>query len=72
MDARLRIAAGRKARELDPATDALRQCVEMCQDDKTVDPVVQLRLREMPTSWMHQLMVRPDDCTCLDRRLRRS
>ena len=42
-----RIAAGRKARELDPATDALRQCVEMCRDDKSVDPVVQLRLREM-------------------------
>jgi DNA-binding transcriptional regulator GbsR (MarR family) len=42
-----RIAAGRKARELDPATAALRDCVEMSRDDKSVDPVVQLRLREM-------------------------
>src|SRR5271154_6241064 len=42
-----RIAAGRKARELDPAAAALRECVEMTRDDKTVDPVVQVRLREM-------------------------
>jgi DNA-binding transcriptional regulator GbsR (MarR family) len=41
-----RIAAGRKARELDPAAAALRECVEMSRDDKNVDPVVQLRLRE--------------------------
>ena len=42
-----RIAAGRKARELDPATAALRECVEMSRDDESVDPVVELRLREM-------------------------
>lgn len=42
-----RIAAGRKARELDPASAALRDCVEMSRADDSVDPVVQLRLREM-------------------------
>jgi DNA-binding transcriptional regulator GbsR (MarR family) len=60
-----RIAAGRKARELDPATAALRQCVEMCQDDKSVDPVVQLRLREMLdfveriSRWYDQMIALP-------------
>src|ERR1700723_4527131 len=42
-----RIATGRKARELDPAAAALRECVEMTRGDQNVDPVVQLRLREM-------------------------
>ena len=42
-----RIAAGRKARELDPAAAALRQCLEIARDDKKLDPVVQLRLRDM-------------------------
>ncbi len=42
-----KIAAGRKARELDPAAAALRECVDLARDDQTVDPVVQLRLREM-------------------------
>lgn len=37
-----RIAAGRKARELDPAAAALRECVETTGDDRSVDPVVQL------------------------------
>lgn len=60
-----RIAAGRKARELDPATAALRQCVEMCRDDKDVDPVVQLRLREMLdfveriSRWYDQMIALP-------------
>jgi len=60
-----RIAAGRKARELDPATDALRQCVEMCREDKAVDPVVQLRLREMLefveriSRWYDQMIALP-------------
>jgi DNA-binding transcriptional regulator GbsR (MarR family) len=60
-----RIAAGRKARELDPAAVALRQCVEMCRDDKSVDPVVQLRLREMLdfveriSRWYDQMIALP-------------
>ena len=60
-----RIAAGRKARELDPAAAVLRQCVEMCRDDKSVDPVVQLRLREMLdfveriSRWYDQMIALP-------------
>jgi DNA-binding transcriptional regulator GbsR (MarR family) len=60
-----RIAAGRKARELDPAATALRECVEMTRDDKSVDPVVQLRLREMLdfverlSRWYDQMIALP-------------
>lgn len=60
-----RIAAGRKARELDPAAAALRECVEMSRDDKDVDPIVQLRLREMLefieriSRWYDQMIALP-------------
>ena len=60
-----RIAAGRKARELDPAAAALRECVEMTRDDENVDPVVQLRLREMLdfverlSRWYDQMIALP-------------
>jgi DNA-binding transcriptional regulator GbsR (MarR family) len=60
-----RIAAGRKARELDPASEALRECVEMTRDDKDVDPIVQLRLREMLdfverlSRWYDQMIALP-------------
>jgi len=60
-----RIAAGRKARELDPAAAVLRDCVEMSRDDKSVDPVVQLRLREMLdfverlSRWYDQMIALP-------------
>jgi DNA-binding transcriptional regulator GbsR (MarR family) len=60
-----RIAAGRKARELDPAAAALRECVEMSRDDENVDPVVQLRLREMlefierVSRWYDQMIALP-------------
>jgi len=60
-----RIAAGRKARELDPAAAALRECIEMSRDDKNVDPVVQLRLREMLdfverlSRWYDQMIALP-------------
>src|ERR1700726_1341286 len=60
-----RIAAGRKARELDPAAAALRECVEMMREDKDVDPVVQLRLREMldfverTSRWYDQMIALP-------------
>jgi len=60
-----RIAAGRKARELDPAAAALRECVELTRDDKSVDPVVQLRLREMLefverlSRWYDQMIALP-------------
>jgi DNA-binding transcriptional regulator GbsR (MarR family) len=42
-----RIAAARKARELDPAATALRQCVAVAEDDKNVSPVVARRLKAM-------------------------
>jgi DNA-binding transcriptional regulator GbsR (MarR family) len=42
-----RIAAGRKARELDPAAAALRQCLESARGDAAVSPVAVRRLREM-------------------------
>jgi DNA-binding transcriptional regulator GbsR (MarR family) len=42
-----RIAAGRKARELDPAAVALRQCLDTAQSDGAVSPVVVKRLRDM-------------------------
>jgi DNA-binding transcriptional regulator GbsR (MarR family) len=60
-----RIAAGRKARELDPAAAVLRECVEMTRDDRHVDPVVQLRLREMldfvdrVSRWYDQMIALP-------------
>jgi DNA-binding transcriptional regulator GbsR (MarR family) len=42
-----RIAAGRKARELDPAAAALRQCLATAQGDASVSPVAARRLQEM-------------------------
>jgi DNA-binding transcriptional regulator GbsR (MarR family) len=60
-----RIAAGRKARELDPAAEALRQCVELARNDKAVDPVVERRLSEMlefverTGRWYEQMIVLP-------------
>lgn len=60
-----RIAAGRKARELDPAAAALRQCLEIARDDKKLDPVVQLRLRDMldfverTSRWYDQMIALP-------------
>ena len=42
-----RIAAGRKARELDPAAAALRECVEAARSDTEVSPVAARRLQEM-------------------------
>jgi DNA-binding transcriptional regulator GbsR (MarR family) len=42
-----RIAAGRKARELDPAAAALRQCVAAAASDPEISPVVHRRLSAM-------------------------
>jgi len=42
-----RIAAGRKAREIDPALAALRACVADAEGDGTVHPVASRRLKEM-------------------------
>ena len=43
----LRIAAGRKEREIDPAVAALRACVADADRDPTVHPVAAERLRAM-------------------------
>jgi DNA-binding transcriptional regulator GbsR (MarR family) len=42
-----RIAAGRKAREIDPATVILRQCLQSAREDENVSPVVVRRLADM-------------------------
>ena len=42
-----RIAAGRKAKEIDPALETLRACVAEAEVDPTVHPVALKRLREM-------------------------
>ena len=42
-----RIAAGRKAREIDPAVKVLRACVAEAQPDASLHPVAAKRLRDM-------------------------
>ena len=42
-----RIARGRKKREIDPATDALRACVAQAQGDRRISPVAMKRLAEL-------------------------
>ena len=42
-----RIAAGRKARELDPAAAALRECLQEAERDPRVSPAARARLAEM-------------------------
>jgi DNA-binding transcriptional regulator GbsR (MarR family) len=60
-----RIAAGRKARELDPAANALRECLELARDDKKLAPAVELRLRDMlefverTSRWYEQMIALP-------------
>lgn len=60
-----RIAAGRKARELDPAAAALRQCLQAAHGDAAVSPVVARRLRDMldfverTGRWYEQMMQLP-------------
>jgi DNA-binding transcriptional regulator GbsR (MarR family) len=43
----LRIAAGRKEREVDPAVVTLRQCVAEAKGDKRLSPVAAARLSDM-------------------------
>ena len=60
-----RIAAGRKARELDPAAAALRQCVAAARADRALSPVASKRLREMlefvekTSRWYEQMLKLP-------------
>ncbi len=45
----IRIAQGRKEREIDPATQALRACVEQAKQESGLDPVALERMQEMQT-----------------------
>jgi DNA-binding transcriptional regulator GbsR (MarR family) len=51
-----RIAAGRKARELDPAAAALRDCLAAATADRDVSEVAVGRLRALPRSQVAALM----------------
>ena len=42
-----RIAQGRKAREIDPAAEALRACMAEAEGDRRISPVAVARLKEM-------------------------
>jgi DNA-binding transcriptional regulator GbsR (MarR family) len=60
-----RIAAGRKARELDPALAALKACVTGATSDASVHPLAAKRLKEMldftetADRWFTQMLVVP-------------
>jgi DNA-binding transcriptional regulator GbsR (MarR family) len=60
-----RIAAGRKAREIDPALAALRTCVADAGRDPSVNPVASRRLKEMLEftqaidRWFQQMLTIP-------------
>lgn len=63
----MRIARGRKKRELDPATEALRACVAQARDDRRISPVAMARLTEMlefvetVNRWYAQMLGVPRD-----------
>jgi DNA-binding transcriptional regulator GbsR (MarR family) len=60
-----RIAAGRKAREIDPALAALRTCVADAERDPSVNPVAARRLRDLleftqtVDRWFQQMLTVP-------------
>ena len=62
-----RIARGRKKREIDPATEALRACVAEAQGDQRINPVVMERLTvmldfvETVNRWYAQMLGVPRD-----------
>ena len=61
----VRIAQGRKEREIEPAAAALKTCVDEAGSDETIDPVVLQRLRDMQdfveegTRWYEQMLTIP-------------
>ncbi len=61
----MRIAQGRKEREIDPALAALNECVAKAETDKGVNPAVLERMRDMQefltttTRWYDQMLVVP-------------
>ena len=58
----MRIAQGRRTREVDPAVLALRECVALAEAEKNGDPIVLARLHAMQdfltttTSWYDQML----------------
>ncbi len=62
-----RIARGRKKREIDPATEALRACVAEAQGDQRINPVAMERLTvmldfvETVNRWYAQMLGVPRD-----------
>ncbi|MBK17572.1 MAG: ArsR family transcriptional regulator [Rhodospirillaceae bacterium] len=60
-----RIVQGRKERELDPAANALRDCIEAAKSDKKISPVALRRLQEMQefvettNRWYDQMLTVP-------------
>ncbi len=60
-----RIAVGRKQRELDPAANALRECLAEARSDGDLSPQVRRRLEEMlefverAGSWYDQMLTLP-------------
>ncbi len=61
----LRIAAGRKEREIDPAIAVLKSCMAEAENDPTVSRIAAARLKEMHTfvqmldSWYAQMLSVP-------------
>ena len=61
----IRIAQGRKEREIDPASSALRACVQQAEAEGDIDPVVLGRMREMQSfletadKWYHDMLTVP-------------
>ncbi|MEP5762658.1 MAG: MarR family transcriptional regulator [Litoreibacter sp.] len=58
----MRIAQGRKEREIDPAMDAISECVGKAEAEPALNPIVLERMREMQTflttvdSWYVQML----------------
>ena len=58
----MRIAQGRKEREIDPAASALKECVAQAEGDKRIDPTALKRLQDMEafvvqgSKWSEQML----------------
>lgn len=65
MEMAMRIAQGRKEREIDPAARALKECVAQAETDTKIDPVALKRLQEMEafvaqgSKWYDQMLSVP-------------
>ncbi len=61
----LRIAQGRKEREIDPATEALRVCVAQAETESGLDPIALRRMQDMQEfletadTWFHDMLTVP-------------